>query len=296
MTTFRKPRPDTPYACLVHTSSDDSLGDVGMEDAMCSPKYKFSSYTRVHLVGMDRNDVHDAASTNNVRLLRETLESIGDKRITKLMTRISDQSGRTPIHWAAERGSATAVSLLMDYGANVHMADSMGRTPLMLAVGEGKQNVVAAIVNALAKASGRLEVVRAVNGVDITGYSPLALARKRNFHAIADMLTMLGADVASAARLAGIAAKVAARWRAYTSKRSGLRSRADAVKEMIRRQKAAAVRVKEPEHSIGEEVSSPKVRGGIRKQKSIGRTKSVEKASLLRAVSAAAKDLKTILA
>ena len=68
-----------------------------------------------------------------------------------MFTNIPDASGRTSLHWAAERGSVSAVTLLLEYGASSLKVDSMGRNALMVAVNEGKEDCVIAMIDSLAK-------------------------------------------------------------------------------------------------------------------------------------------------
>ena len=44
--------------------------------------------------------------------------------------------GKTPLHFAAERGVQAAVRLLLDKGASAVIADSQGRLPFQLASGK----------------------------------------------------------------------------------------------------------------------------------------------------------------
>lgn len=46
---------------------------------------------------------------------------------------LSDTQGRTPLPWAAERGHAGMVRLLLDYSVTVYSTDDRGRTPLSYA-------------------------------------------------------------------------------------------------------------------------------------------------------------------
>ena len=45
-----------------------------------------------------------------------------------------DKLNRTPIHWACRRGYDQLVQILVDYGADVSVKDSLGKTPVDMAI------------------------------------------------------------------------------------------------------------------------------------------------------------------
>ncbi|CAN0480482.1 unnamed protein product, partial [Laminaria digitata] len=49
-----------------------------------------------------------------------------DNRLYNLL----DESGRSPLHWAAIMGQADVISLLLNHGASIDSRDPAGRTPL----------------------------------------------------------------------------------------------------------------------------------------------------------------------
>jgi len=272
-----------PY--LDNSTSSSSFTSLSSGTAG-SPKYAFNSFTRAHLVGCNSFDYHDAASSNDVNALRQTLKSFGKAYIAKMFTNIPDASGRTSLHWAAERGSVSAVTLLLEYGASSLKVDSMGRNALTVAVNEGKEDCVIAMIDSLAKSP--LDLVRAVNCVDCTGYSALALARKKGYDSIGSLLVKNGADVASSATRTALAAKAAGRWTTFMRRRVARRKRIEATRLML-----SNVSVRDGKVSFNEEVRTldRQKSGGIRKQRSIGRTRTMDKALLSRAISAAAKEI-----
>jgi ankyrin repeat protein len=50
--------------------------------------------------------------------------------------------GRTPLHYAAQRGEKTQAEMLLDHGANVNAKDWYGKTPLTLAKENGHTDIV----------------------------------------------------------------------------------------------------------------------------------------------------------
>lgn len=69
-------------------------------------------------------DVFDWVKEDNLTRLRECLQ-------TKIrLVNEPDAEGMTLLHWACDRGHQQAVSLLLDYGADVNLQDAEGQTPL----------------------------------------------------------------------------------------------------------------------------------------------------------------------
>ncbi|KAL5988526.1 hypothetical protein ACLOJK_036291 [Asimina triloba] len=62
--------------------------------------------------------------------------SVAQKEISKFQVQnyIADSEGRTPLHWAVDRGHMNVVELLISRDANVNMQDNDGQTPLHYAV------------------------------------------------------------------------------------------------------------------------------------------------------------------
>ena len=57
-----------------------------------------------------------------------------------------DETGKTPLMRAAELGKADVVDLIIQYGANVNLADNKGRTALIYAAKYGHKEVVETLV------------------------------------------------------------------------------------------------------------------------------------------------------
>lgn len=58
----------------------------------------------------------------------------------------SDSRARTPLHWAANRGDASAVKILLQAGANANAEDEMRGTPLSLAASSGSIQVLESLI------------------------------------------------------------------------------------------------------------------------------------------------------
>ena len=90
--------------------------------------------------------------------------------------------GMTALHWAAERGDADIVAMLVDAGANVDATTRLGDyTPLLLAAKDGHAPVVELLLEAGADA----------NRPTTTGTTPLLLKVR---HAASSSLQVRGTD------------------------------------------------------------------------------------------------------
>jgi ankyrin repeat protein len=80
--------------------------------------------------------------------------------------------GRTPLSWAAERGSAAVVKLLLKKGADIEATDNYCRTPLSWAAERGEEAVVKLL----------LEKGADVKAMDNKyGHPPRSLAAERGY-------------------------------------------------------------------------------------------------------------------
>lgn len=91
------------------------------------------------------------------------LEATIRQEIYREQVNVCDYKGRTPLHWAATRGDVSAVSILLDNGANVNVQDEGKATPLILAASSGSVRTIELLL--LARANVRLMDIRGGNAL-----------------------------------------------------------------------------------------------------------------------------------
>lgn len=96
-----------------------------------------------------------------------------------------DESGRTPLHWAARIGASESVGALLAAGADVHALDAAGRTPLFDAAACGEPRLIATLVDAGAN----------VDAATSLGVTPLMAAVRLGRADAADALRQAGANI-----------------------------------------------------------------------------------------------------
>lgn len=97
---------------------------------------------------------------------------------------IADESGRTPLSWAAGGGATDEARFLLKRGADIGKTDQLGRTPLHYAVFSGQVDTVTSLLEASAD----------VNARDSLGSTPLMYACAKNQPEIVRTLRSEGAD------------------------------------------------------------------------------------------------------
>ena len=91
-----------------------------------------------------------------------------------------DESGRTPLSWAAEGGQKAFVQLLIErYGVDINAKDNEGETPLMWAAKEGHVAVVRLLIE-----RGGVNI----DGKDNMGKTPLMWAAEKGHEAVVRLL------------------------------------------------------------------------------------------------------------
>ena len=95
---------------------------------------------------MSEHQVIEAVKTGEVKGLKNLLAGGADSNE-------QDEQGWTPLGWAAGRGDADAVELLLAHGADIALAGRDRRTPLMIAKAASRK-AVAAILTAAEQQAG----------------------------------------------------------------------------------------------------------------------------------------------
>jgi len=96
-----------------------------------------------------------------------------------------DNSGRTPLIWAAENGHEALVKLLVDEGAAIESKDSFGQTPLSSAAENGHEAVVKLL----------LDEGAAIKSEDNSSQTPLSWAARNGYEAVVKLLLDKGAAI-----------------------------------------------------------------------------------------------------
>lgn len=81
---------------------------------------------------------------------------------------VVDVRGRTPLHWACDRGDAYSVEALVNAGADLNVKDDFGSTPLILAASSGNTTIIERLLEGGAE----------VNAHNARGDSPLHSASR----------------------------------------------------------------------------------------------------------------------
>ena len=113
-----------------------------------------------------------------------------------------DERGRTPLHWAVERGDEEHFDALLDADATLDLADDRGRTPL-----HGCCEIVGDVHNQfirrLLDAAGELGTLKLVNAADDAGATGLMLATVAQNVPAMRLLLDARADAARVERVGG---------------------------------------------------------------------------------------------
>lgn len=122
------------------------------------------------------------------------------------LARVTDEHGKTPLHWAAEHNRLAIAAMLLDAGADVEAETSWGATPLDWAATMGSTKVADLLVargakgmNLVSAASlGKLDLVRRFldSGAPLESLARRAVSAEPNAYWVADSACLKG-DVIS---------------------------------------------------------------------------------------------------
>jgi ankyrin repeat protein len=195
---FRAPRLSGPMVRLTQPINEALIGSVFWVIEHVSGKEKKESPL---LEAVEAGDLKKAqkliangANTNQTNSHGFTALFIaagrGDEKMTQLLLNsgadvngCAPQTNETPLHRAAQWGSAPIVRLLVAAGARVEDTDGSGWTPLFMATLSGKLDVIEELLAAGAN----------VNARSASGWTPLKEAQMRGYKNVADRLKLAGA-------------------------------------------------------------------------------------------------------
>lgn len=141
----------------------------------------FSAFLLAALLGAVplESPVADAARAGDLEVVRQLLRDGAD-------VNAAQGDGMSALHWAAERGDAAMIGVLVTAGAELQAATRIGEyTPLHLAARNGHPEAVQALVDAGADVMAR---------TDPSGSTPLHLAALSGIRGVIDALVAAGAD------------------------------------------------------------------------------------------------------
>ncbi len=105
------------------------------------PRVKLSDAQEIEAIRSINNDIKSIKESEqvNMAVLEAAIKLTPDLNIP-------DEYGRTPLHYAAERGLCSIISVLVDGCAHIEARDFEGNTPLMLAVAKQQYQAVERLI------------------------------------------------------------------------------------------------------------------------------------------------------
>ena len=112
----------------------------------------------------DAMAIHIASAKGYANVVMAILDSSAAKASSMDIANIGDNTGTTPLMWAAMNNQVTVISILIKYKANVNMQDDDGWTPLHFAAASDSYRAAEILLNNGADANiADIEGKRAVN-------------------------------------------------------------------------------------------------------------------------------------
>ena len=128
---------------------------------------------------MEASSLNEAARKGNEARVKELL-STGDKGVAQL----TDRTGHTALHGAAECGHDSIVELLLKAGADINKKDYDGMTPLHLTAADNRFSTAAILIAAGA----------GVDTTNVGGFDPLQSAAYWGSSEMTELLLAAGAN------------------------------------------------------------------------------------------------------
>ncbi|KAG2239843.1 hypothetical protein Bca4012_022936 [Brassica carinata] len=108
-------------------SKDDAVSNTGGGGGTMGPVFSSLVYEEESENELKIDAIHEFAREGEVENLLKSIES-------GIPVNAKDSEGRTPLHWAIDRGHLDIAKLLVDKNADVNAKDNEGQTPLHYAV------------------------------------------------------------------------------------------------------------------------------------------------------------------
>lgn len=121
--------------------------------------------------------LHYAADRGNNNVVRLLIESRAD-------VNIKSNEGKTPLHIAVQKNKVEIIKLLLKKGANINLSDRLGKTPLHLSLWNQKAGLTILLIKNGAN----------VNAKDISGQTPLHISSLNGYLGVTKFLLQNGAD------------------------------------------------------------------------------------------------------
>jgi len=96
-------------------------------------------------------EVHAVSKSSGIwALLQKGDSRAKDYFVGEVEVNARDPDGRTPLHYAAERGDSSLAAFLISHGANVNVVDNLNQSPLGISVEKSDAKITELLVNAKA--------------------------------------------------------------------------------------------------------------------------------------------------